>query len=133
MGPHTYTVLRPDNQEIPLVWANFVYHFVTYEYLISHSKFKQLFHKYIRIVTNDSLSFQIFISYILNVCASFVDYLFCPTYIFIDVLLDKQKEVLDTMIQHGIMDGLCEIFSTSADEDTLVWMSSFIFFTFYFI
>ena len=39
---------------------------------------------------------------------------------FVDVLLDTKKELLDMMIKHGIMEGLCEIFSTSNDEDTLV-------------
>ena len=38
----------------------------------------------------------------------------------IDVLLDKKNEILDTMINHGIMAGLSEIFSTCQDEDTLV-------------
>ena len=39
---------------------------------------------------------------------------------FVDGLLDKKKEILEMMIKHGIMEGLCEIFSTSTDEDTLV-------------
>ena len=40
--------------------------------------------------------------------------------ILVVVLLDKKTEVLDMMIKHGIMDSLCEIFSTSSDKDTLV-------------
>ena len=39
---------------------------------------------------------------------------------FIDVILDKQPEVLSMMMKHGLLEGLCEIFSTSEDEDTLV-------------
>ena len=47
--------------------------------------------------------------------------------IFVDVLLDKKKELLDMMLKHGIIDGLCEVFSTCQDEDTLVLMNSSIF------
>ena len=50
-------------------------------------------------------------------------FLYClkdPVLIFVDVLLDKKKEVLDMMLHHGIMEGLCEIFCTCEDEDTLV-------------
>ena len=36
------------------------------------------------------------------------------------VLLDKELEVLSLMIQHGILERLCEIFCTCKDEDTLV-------------
>ena len=36
------------------------------------------------------------------------------------VVLEQKKEVLDMMIKYGIMDGLCDIFSTSTDENTLV-------------
>ena len=38
----------------------------------------------------------------------------------VDVLLDNKTEILDMMMKHGIIDGLCEIFSTCSDEDTLV-------------
>ena len=38
----------------------------------------------------------------------------------VDALLDKKTEVIDMMVKHGILEGLCEIFSTSSDEDTLV-------------
>ena len=41
-------------------------------------------------------------------------------FIFVDVLLDQKTEILDMMMKHGIIDGLCEIFSTCSDEDTLV-------------
>ena len=41
-------------------------------------------------------------------------------FISVVVLLDKKKDVLDMMVKHGIMEGLCEIFSASNDEDTLV-------------
>ena len=51
---------------------------------------------------------------------SFICCLYYPDLIFADVLLDKKKEILDMMLKHGIMEGLCEIFSTSTDEDTLV-------------
>ena len=36
------------------------------------------------------------------------------------VLLEKETEVLELMIQHGIMESLCELFCTCEDEDTLV-------------
>ena len=39
---------------------------------------------------------------------------------FVDVLLDKKEEILDMMIKDGIMEGLCELFSSCQDEDTLV-------------
>ena len=56
----------------------------------------------------------------MNVCSSFTCCsLYYPTF-FVDVLLDKKKEILDMMIMHGILEELCEIFSTSTDEDTLV-------------
>ena len=38
------------------------------------------------------------------------------------VLLDKETEVLEMMIEHGIMERLCDIFCTCQDEDTIVWM-----------
>ena len=41
-------------------------------------------------------------------------------YFIVDVLLDKKTELLDLMMKHGIIDGLCEIFSTCQDDDTLV-------------
>ena len=57
----------------------------------------------------------------MNVCSSFICCsLYYPPLIFVDVLLDKKKAILEMMIKHGIMEGLCEIFSTSNDEDTLV-------------
>ena len=37
------------------------------------------------------------------------------------VLLNKEIDVLELMIDHGVMESLCEIFSTCEDEDTLVW------------
>ena len=36
------------------------------------------------------------------------------------VVLDKKNEVLYMMLKHGIIDVLCEIFSTSKDEDVIV-------------
>ena len=56
----------------------------------------------------------------MNVYISFTCSLYYPTLIFIDVLLDKKTEILDMMIKHGIMEGLCEIFSRCQDEHTLV-------------
>ena len=41
-------------------------------------------------------------------------------FLFGGVLLDKKTEVLDIMIKHGVLSGLCKIFSSSTDEDTLV-------------
>ena len=37
------------------------------------------------------------------------------------VLLDKDIDVLGLMIQHGIIESLCEIFCTCTAGDTLVW------------
>ena len=36
------------------------------------------------------------------------------------IIVDKDREVLELMINHGVLEGLCEIFSTSQDEDLLV-------------
>ena len=34
--------------------------------------------------------------------------------------MSHHTELLDTLIKYGLVEGLCEIFSTSTDEDTLV-------------
>ena len=36
------------------------------------------------------------------------------------VILEKRKDVFDMMLKYGLIDGLCNIFSTCKDEDTLV-------------
>ena len=57
----------------------------------------------------------------MNVWSLFVIVLLEIIGIRIVVLLDKEIEVLEMMIEHGILEKLCEIFSTCQDEDTLVW------------
>ena len=36
------------------------------------------------------------------------------------IIVGKDVEILEMMINHGVLDLLCEIFSTSQDEDLLV-------------
>ena len=55
-------------------------------------------------------------NYIMNVCAYSVIF----DFISLVVLLEKNKEILEIMMKHGIIDALCEVFSTCQDEDTLV-------------
>ena len=43
------------------------------------------------------------------------DFFFVPV-----IIVEKDREVLELMINHGVLEGLCEIFSTSQDEDLLV-------------
>ena len=52
--------------------------------------------------------------YVVSLCIS--DHMICSL-----VLLNKEIDVLELMIDHGVMESLCEIFSTCEDEDTLVW------------
>ena len=60
--------------------------------------------------------------------SSFVIPLYNWHFIFdVDAVLDKKTEILDIMTKHGIMDGLCEIFSTTQDEDILVCIDKSIF------
>ena len=46
--------------------------------------------------------------------------LYNPDLIFLVVVLDKQHDILGMMMKHGIIEVLCQIFSTSQDKDTLV-------------
>ena len=39
--------------------------------------------------------------------------------------MGHNTELINTLIQYGLVEGLCEIFSKSTDEDTLVCILSF--------
>ena len=64
---------------------------------------------------------------LLSILLPLLPYLYDLILLFdVGVVLDKKTEILDMMIKHGIMDGLCEIFSTCQDEDILVCIDKFL-------
>ena len=47
----------------------------------------------------------------------------CLRLVVIEVVCNKNEQILSMMLQNGILEALVEIYTHSTDYDTLVWLS----------